>query len=153
MKLLLLTAFLMPCISAVSGCKCKNTTNEEAYCEAKWISHLKVLEKKQSHDRLTTIYTVEHIDIFKKPDGDLPTEFISPSFSGSCGISALKPGEEYLLTGTIANGFELRAVSCLFFNVEGSNLLGAVEWKAVPASIKDLLSKNKPACSLGRESA
>ncbi|CAD5225478.1 unnamed protein product [Bursaphelenchus okinawaensis] len=151
LQALIILFYTYVCISTAQSCKCKPTDNEDTYCEAKWISHLKVTDKKSSHDRLTTIYTAEHIEVFKKPENDLSTEFISPAFSGSCGISALKVGEEYLIAGTIANGFELRAVSCLFFNVDGSNLIGAVEWKVVPNTIKDLLTKNKPSCDVKKE--
>ncbi|ETN70569.1 hypothetical protein NECAME_14664 [Necator americanus] len=70
-----------------------------------FVSHVKVLEQNSDNSKMVSllVYSVEHLDVFKKPHSDeLPREIKTPSLSGFCG-ARLKVGEEYLLGGMIDN--------------------------------------------------
>uniref|UniRef100_A0A914WY96 Retinol dehydrogenase 14 n=1 Tax=Plectus sambesii TaxID=2011161 RepID=A0A914WY96_9BILA len=93
-----------------------------AYCNAHWLSHVKVLSKKtlnytEAAYPMFTIYGIEHIHFYKAPklSARSVTEFnpfviLTPAFESVCGLE-LSVGKHYLLTGVLANGF-LKSTLC-----------------------------------------
>ncbi|KAI6213166.1 NTR domain-containing protein [Aphelenchoides besseyi] len=125
----------------VFSCKCSTVSPRDTFCQAKWVSHVKVMDKRTSSDRSTVVYTVEHIDVYKNMTDPLGTEIVTPESSAACGVTDLKTGKEYLLAGTVANGSELRIVSCLFFNVKDdpTPIIGALAFEKVAEDLRSKL--------------
>ncbi|KAI6186289.1 hypothetical protein M3Y98_00116600 [Aphelenchoides besseyi] len=73
----------------------------------------------------------------------LGTEVVTPESSAACGVTVLKTGKEYLLAGTVANGNELRIVSCLFFSVKDdpTPVIGALAFEKVTEDLRVVRSK------------
>ncbi|GMT08892.1 hypothetical protein PFISCL1PPCAC_189, partial [Pristionchus fissidentatus] len=147
----IMNSLLIVCFLAVASvslaCKCKEQTAKESFCNAHWVSHLKIklrvskqpVPGDNTRKGLNNIrYAVEHLETFKKPANmtKLPEEIFTPSESPACGL-ILDVGKEYLLAGRVAPGGTLSTVICgqvrpddrseeLFENV--------LEWKKVPTS-------------------
>ncbi|KAF8384824.1 cri-2, partial [Pristionchus pacificus] len=143
-----LTLFTLLALATISlACKCKEQTAKESFCQAHWVSHLKIklrvskqpVPGDETRKGLNNIrYAVEHLEVFKKPSNltALPNEIFTPSEPPACGL-ILDVGKEYLLAGRVAPGGTLSTVICgqvrpddtreeLFENV--------LEWKKVPTS-------------------
>ncbi|KAI6199463.1 CRE-CRI-2 protein [Aphelenchoides besseyi] len=125
----------------VFSCKCAPVSPRDTFCQAKWVSHVKVMDKRTSSDHSTVVYTVEHIDVYKNMTDSLGTEVVTPESSAACGVTVLKTGKEYLLAGTVANGNELRIVSCLFFSVKDdpTPVIGALAFEKVTEDLRGKL--------------
>ncbi|GMS78481.1 hypothetical protein PENTCL1PPCAC_656, partial [Pristionchus entomophagus] len=152
---ILIFAFALIAVSL--ACKCKDQTAKESFCNAHWVSHLKIklrvskqpMPGDDSRKGLNNIrYAVEHLEVFKKPDNltNLPNEIYTPSEPPACGL-ILDVGKAYLLAGRVApGGTLLSTVICgqvrpddtreeLFENV--------LEWKKVPTSFPPKMKEMK----------
>ncbi|GMR46908.1 hypothetical protein PMAYCL1PPCAC_17103 [Pristionchus mayeri] len=110
---------------------------KETFCDADWVSHIRLLTKEVgelvpgSPQGIENIrYEVEHVEVFKKPtDVDaLSTEI----FGSSLGDLRLEEGKEYLLCGRVKDG-KLSCAACGQVKPEEVYLLVA-EWNEIPAS-------------------
>ncbi|KAI6190341.1 hypothetical protein M3Y97_00107300 [Aphelenchoides bicaudatus] len=127
-------------VSLLLACKCKVAPWKETFEEAKWVSHLKINNRKVMPDRRSLVYDAHHIDIFKK-DGNVSEKIVTLASSSGCGVPDLKVGQEYLVAGTIANGDEPRLISCLMFVQKNTpdSLMGALEWDNVPPELLKMI--------------
>ncbi|KIH67272.1 tissue inhibitor of metalloproteinase [Ancylostoma duodenale] len=127
------------CIAMSFSCKCRKLPANEAYCNADWVSHVKVIASKTVEDKMVgprRQYTVKHIRVLKDPPGcsSLPAEVFTSSSSASCGVS-LDVGKEYLLSGGCEDK-TLSSGSCgqISSDDPNDNFFGIVpEWKDVSA--------------------
>ncbi|KAI1710447.1 tissue inhibitor of metalloproteinase domain-containing protein [Ditylenchus destructor] len=106
--------FIQPC----AGCSCIITTFRDSYCNAEWVSHVRILDVQlnsaiPSHWE----YTVEHVQVFKPSGGILPTLIETPESSATCGVDGLEEGKEYLLEGRFEDNETLGIHMCSFINI------------------------------------
>ncbi|EPB68032.1 tissue inhibitor of metalloproteinase [Ancylostoma ceylanicum] len=135
--MLLRALILAACIAVSFSCKCRKLPAKEAYCNADWVSHVKVTASKIVQDEMVgerRQYTVKHVKVLKNPPGcsSLPTEVFTSSSSASCGVS-LDVGKEYLLSGSYEDK-SLSSGSCGQISSDDPNdsFFGIVpEWKDV----------------------
>lgn len=110
--------------------------SKEAYLDANWVSHIKLVSQEVGEGQKDNIrYTVEHIEVFKKPS-ELDA-LSSEIFGSSQGDLELVEGKEYLLTGKYYDG-KLCCTSYGQVKPEEIEALVA-EWGQIPASfIEDM---------------
>jgi len=91
-------------------------TQQQALCEAKWISHVQVLSTSTGAsggpDEGWITYQVKHVERFKVPATENGTKLVldeqtlssirTPALLPMCGVTDLEPKKEYLLAGTVA---------------------------------------------------
>uniref|UniRef100_A0AC35U178 NTR domain-containing protein n=1 Tax=Rhabditophanes sp. KR3021 TaxID=114890 RepID=A0AC35U178_9BILA len=115
---------LVVLIGGIYGvCDCKPKTAKEAFCNADWVSHLKIVKKNlvNTTDDETGLpsgaqlsYSVKHIDVFKKPATikKLSDNVGTRISSAACGLDYLQEGHEYLLSGSVDEKGKLFVGSC-----------------------------------------
>ncbi|CAJ0600284.1 unnamed protein product [Cylicocyclus nassatus] len=93
-------AFLLLSITTIyadEGICPEFASRKDAFCEYDWVSHVKVTRKVLDAD--PDIYTLEHIETFRKKEGEPPQTVLSRMPSDGRGGIVLEVGEEYLLAG------------------------------------------------------
>ncbi|KAH7693242.1 Proteinase inhibitor I35 [Aphelenchoides avenae] len=140
-------------LTSSEACKCLLIKQNDALCEAKWISQGKILDKKVN-DMFVT-YTVQHVKTFKSAleSAAIVSKVQTPRHTATCGVPDLQENKEYLLAGTVANRTDLRLVSCLVIPAkdgqwnEGTGSNGVLEWEKVPEDLrKKLNAKDYSSC-------
>ncbi|CAI2353351.1 unnamed protein product [Caenorhabditis sp. 36 PRJEB53466] len=145
-KVLLLLSVL---VAVTVACKCKDQSTKESFCNAHWVSHVKVkirvgkqgLPEGSERKGLNNLrYTVEHVEVFKKPANltVLPNEIFTPSESPACGL-VIGAGREYLLAGRVEGNSALYTVLCgqvLPDDKSKSSFENVLEWKNVPQTLQ-----------------
>jgi len=115
-SLLLLSLLALYHRSQVQACTCAPQTQQQALCEAKWISHVQVLSTSTGAsggpDEGWITYQVKHVERFKVPASENGTKLAldeqtlssirTPALTPMCGVTDLEPKKEYLLAGTVA---------------------------------------------------
>ncbi|CAP30619.1 Protein CBR-TAG-225 [Caenorhabditis briggsae] len=148
-KLLLTVALLSALLAVSSACKCKEQSTKESFCNAHWVSHVKVkvrvgkqgLPEGSERKGLNNLrYTVQHVEVFKKPSNmtTLPDEIYTPSESPACGLT-IAAGHEYLLAGRVEGPNALYTVLCgqvLPDDRSQTSFENVLEWKNVPQSLQ-----------------
>lgn len=141
----------------LNACKCKRLTAKEAYCAAKWVSHVYIstqhpdLDEKNNEFENAEIvkpsyirYDVNHIEVFKVPDefpnGTLPSVIYTPSESATCGVY-MRVSKDYLLTGSVRNG-SLVTILCGHI-VEPASQKIYLEWSETSEELRRMLRKYK----------
>lgn len=127
------------------ACTCAGITQREAFCDAHWVSHVMVEDKKEvkNADQVGTIrYTVKHLEIFKKPKGSkgLSSIIVTTDSEESCGVTYLDKNKEYLVAGILEKDSSI-SISICGQIVDPIKLLDevVVEWKDVPNDLKSKL--------------
>ncbi|KHJ87456.1 tissue inhibitor of metalloproteinase [Oesophagostomum dentatum] len=106
------------CVAVSQACSCLPFgTPQEAFCSSDFVSHVKVISKKDpnsSPDGIQDItYTVEHLCVYRKPSTlkQLSNKVVTASNSAACGVE-LTVGKEYLLGGSADGKGVLRSYLC-----------------------------------------
>ncbi|KAF8372556.1 hypothetical protein PRIPAC_78985 [Pristionchus pacificus] len=119
--------------------------SQEAYCDAEWVSHIslihqEVLELEGDGNINNVRYSVEHIDVFKKPASmDALTEDV---YGSTLGDLMLEEGKQYLLCGKYFDG----KLSCTSYGqVKPEGIDGLVaEWNQIPAEFIEEMKTYEP---------
>ncbi|CAB3397599.1 unnamed protein product [Caenorhabditis bovis] len=148
--------FLLALVAVCLACKCKEQTTKESFCNAHWVSHVKIhvrvgkqgLPQGSARKGLNNLkYTVEHKKIFKKPANmtSLPDEIFTPSEAPACGLK-ITAGKEYLLAGRVESPGALYTVLCgqvLPDKREAAQYENVLEWQNVPQILAQQLENIK----------
>ncbi|GMT02529.1 hypothetical protein PENTCL1PPCAC_24703, partial [Pristionchus entomophagus] len=108
---------------------------KETFCDADWVSHIKLVSQEIGElvpggDISNIRYTVEHVEMFKKPTA---METLSAEILGSTlGNLRLIEGKEYLLCGRVKDD-KLNCTACGQVKPEEVFYLVA-EWNQIPES-------------------
>ncbi|KAL6728562.1 hypothetical protein Aduo_010325 [Ancylostoma duodenale] len=115
MKFLILFA---ACVAVSMGCSCLPFgTPKEAFCSSDFVSHVKVISKKDPNTSPGGIqdvtYTVQHICVYRKPSKikELSSKIVTASNSAACGVN-LEIGTEYLIGGSVDEKNVLQIYLC-----------------------------------------
>ncbi|KIH63225.1 tissue inhibitor of metalloproteinase [Ancylostoma duodenale] len=114
MKVLII---LCSSVSIAFACSCFPQSANDAFCEADWVSRVKVNCFHNPHNDETgmydVIYTVKHIRIYKKPAhvSTLPPLVYTPSNGATCGLY-MEVGKEYLLSGRVTRLHDICSITC-----------------------------------------
>ncbi|EPB66400.1 tissue inhibitor of metalloproteinase [Ancylostoma ceylanicum] len=115
MKFLILLA---GCVAVSLGCSCLPFgTPKEAFCSSDFVSHVKVISKKDPNTSPGGIqdvtYTVEHLCVYRKPSKikTLSSKIVTASNSAACGVW-LEIGEQYLIGGSVDEKGVLHSYLC-----------------------------------------
>ncbi|CAJ0949826.1 unnamed protein product, partial [Mesorhabditis belari] len=136
--------FFLSFITILFGCGCAPGTMQETFCQADWVSHVRVLAQQPSTNPLQSAFTVQHIQIFKSPGGmmTLPQFVTTPINSAACGLPIMA-GKDYLLSGTLQNN-ALSSFSCGQLRpdnlIDPSMTVGLLpEWQQLPIGFVESL--------------
>ncbi|EPB71420.1 tissue inhibitor of metalloproteinase [Ancylostoma ceylanicum] len=94
-------------LSVAFACSCFPQSANDAFCQADWVSRVKVNCFHNPHNDETgmydVIYAITHIRIYKKPGSvsTLSSLVYTPSNGATCGLY-MEVGREYLLSGGAA---------------------------------------------------
>ncbi|EPB71422.1 tissue inhibitor of metalloproteinase [Ancylostoma ceylanicum] len=107
MNLLQMKVLIILCssVSIVLSCSCFPQSANEVFCQADWVSRVKVTSFLNPNNDETgmydVIYTVNHIRIYKNPTYllMLPPLVYTPSNGATCGLY-MEVGKQYLLSAT-----------------------------------------------------
>ncbi|WKY11710.1 hypothetical protein Q1695_003353 [Nippostrongylus brasiliensis] len=126
-------------IAFTTACSCFPQPPKENFCQADFVSRVKVTKYQNPHNDNTgihdVIYSVTHIKIYKKPPSvySLPPVVYTPSNGATCGIT-LDVGKQYLLSGSHNDDGTLHVYICGQVSDDGYG--GASLWANVSPALR-----------------
>ncbi|EYC05026.1 hypothetical protein Y032_0084g1739 [Ancylostoma ceylanicum] len=126
-------------LSVAFACSCFPQSANDAFCQADWVSRVKVNCFHNPHNDETgmydVIYAITHIRIYKKPGSvsTLSSLVYTPSNGATCGLY-MEVGREYLLSGTRQPDGSPHVYLC--GQVTDSGFGGVSEWSNVSPALR-----------------